>query len=71
MKTIRYPGKETWEALCKRPRFDRSGLEDVVSAILQKVKNEGDKALLELSEKFDGAVTENLRVSASEIQRFS
>ena len=67
MKTIRYPGKDTWEALCARPRFDRSGLEDVVSSILQKVRNEGDRALLELSEKFDGAVMKYLRVPASEI----
>ncbi len=68
MKTILYPGKETWEALCTRPRLDRSGLEEVVSSILQKVKNEGDRALLELSEKFDGALMKDLRVPASEIK---
>ena len=67
MKTILYPGKETWEALCTRPRLDRSGLEEVVSSILQKVKNEGDRALLEFSEKFDGALMKDLRVPESEI----
>jgi histidinol dehydrogenase len=68
MKTILYPGKDTWEALCTRPRFDMSDLDNVVSSILQKVRNEGDRALLELSEKFDGTVMKFLRVPASEIK---
>jgi len=68
MKIIRYPGKEIWETLCIRPRFDRSGLENVVSSVLQKVRNEGDRALFELTEKFDGAVIKDLRVPASEIR---
>ena len=68
MKIIRYPGKEIWETLCIRPGFDRSGLENVVSSVLQKVRNEGDRALFELTEKFDGAVIKDLRVSASEIR---
>jgi histidinol dehydrogenase len=69
MKTIILPLKEMWESLCKRPLLDRSGLEDIVADILEKVKNEGDKALFELSEKFDGALSGNLRVSTSEIER--
>jgi histidinol dehydrogenase len=68
MKIIRYPAKETWETLCIRPRFNRSGLENVVSSVLKKVRNEGDRALLELSEKFDGAVMKDLRVTPSEIK---
>jgi histidinol dehydrogenase len=67
MKTFVFPQKEIWESLCKRPAIDRSGLEDIVAAILKKVKNEGDKGLLELSEKLDGVVPGNLRVSSSEI----
>jgi histidinol dehydrogenase len=69
MKTILYPGKETWGTLCQRPRFDRSGLEGIVGDILQKVKNEGDNALYELTEKLDGVVNKNLRVTSAEIQR--
>jgi histidinol dehydrogenase len=69
MKTILNPGKETWATLCQRPLFDRSGLEEIVGDILQKVKNEGDNALYELTEKLDGAVIKNLRVSSSEIRR--
>ncbi len=69
MKIILYPPQKTWVTLCCRPKLYRSGLEDIVSDILQKVKKEGDKALHEFSEKFDGAEIENLRVSASEINR--
>jgi histidinol dehydrogenase len=69
MNIIFYPRKETWETLCQRPQLDRSGLEDIVAGILQKVKQNGDKALYEFSEKLDGAVIENLRVSTSEINR--
>lgn len=69
MKTILNPGKETWATLCQRPLFDRTGLEEIVGDILQKVKNEGDNALYELTEKLDGAVIKNLRVSSYEIQR--
>jgi histidinol dehydrogenase len=69
MNSIQYPRKETWSTLCQRPRIDRSGLEDIVAGILQKVKQNGDKALYEFSEKFDGVVIDNLRVSSSEINR--
>jgi len=69
MNSIQYPRKETWSTLCQRPRIDRSGLEDIVAGILQKVKQNGDKALYEFSEKLDGAVIDNLRVSSSEINR--
>jgi histidinol dehydrogenase len=67
MKIILNPGRDTWDSLCKRPLFDRSGLEDIVAGILRKVKSDGDKALYDLSEKFDGVVLKDLRVSSSEI----
>ena len=67
MKTILFPPRNTWESLCKRPEIDKSGLEDIVKNIISRVKLEGDKALYEFSEKLDGAVPENLKISASEI----
>jgi histidinol dehydrogenase len=69
MNSILYPLKETWPTLCHRPRKAISDLDDTVVHILQKVKADGDKALYELSEKLDGAVIENLPVSAIEIRR--
>ena len=43
------------------------GVEDVVAEIIENVRNNGDKALLEYNEKFDGAVISELRVSKEEI----
>ena len=67
MKPILYPPRDTWESLCKRPEMDRIGLEDTVKNIIMRVKLEGDKALYNYSEKFDGAVIESLKISYSEI----
>jgi histidinol dehydrogenase len=67
MKIIRFPERDKWDSLCKRPSLDRSGLEDVVTGILHKVKSEGDKALFDLSEKYDGVVLKDLKVTTSEI----
>jgi histidinol dehydrogenase len=67
MNTILNPNPENWESLCKRPAFDRTGLEEIVSSILRKVKNDGDSALFDLSAKLDGAVMNDLRVPVSEI----
>jgi histidinol dehydrogenase len=68
VKIIQYPERDTWDSLCKRPAMDRSGLEEVVSGILSEVKNSGDTALIDLTEKYDGVVLKNLKVQASEIK---
>ncbi len=63
MKTIINPPKERWASLCKRPAIEKAEIETVVRDILQKVKNEGDKALYELSGKYDSVVLKSLKVS--------
>lgn len=40
---------------------------EIVRSIIQRVKTSGDEALLELTEKFDGAKLSSLRVAESEI----
>jgi len=67
MKIIRNPERGKWDSLCRRPSIERSGLEDVVRDILNRVKSSGDRALYDLSEKFDGVVLKSLRVPASKI----
>jgi len=42
-------------------------VEDAVSAIIQKVREEGDEALFAFTKKFDGADLDSLRVSAEEM----
>lgn len=67
MKIILNPEREKWNSLCRRPSIERSGLEDIVRSILNKVKSTGDRALFDLSELYDGVVLKSLRVSASAI----
>ena len=44
------------------------GVEDVVAEIIDNVRKNGDKALFEYNEKFDGAVLSELKVSSEEIE---
>lgn len=46
-----------------------SGVEEIVSAIIENVKENKDSALLDYCVKFDGAVPETLEVSPDEIQQ--
>ena len=67
MKTLLYPLKETWDALCKRPVMDTSGFESEVKSIIGRVRFEGDKALRDYSEKFDHVTITGLKVTGTEL----
>lgn len=62
------PKKPTWSTLLKRPLFDVSDLHQKVGAILREIREKGDPALLDYTEKFDGVKLDGLRVSESEIK---
>ena len=68
MKKILYPHKSDWAELLKRPTQDVSTLFENVSTILQNVKANGDKAVLEYAEKFDRVKLESLAVTPEEIK---
>ena len=53
MKVYRYPAKETWSELLRRPTLDVEALRDTVSAVLSRVRAEGDSAVMEYEEMFD------------------
>ena len=65
---IKYPAENTWETLLQRPTLEKKDLRNTVQEIFLKVKNEGDSALKEFSEKFDQVNIENLLVSEEEIE---
>ena len=72
MRIIRYQDKNYASAIKKlnRRATPPAGVEEIVSGILADVKKRGDKALLELSAKFDGAVFKSgkeLRVTDAEL----
>lgn len=53
MKEIKYPRKEDWADILKRPVLNAANLNDTVQKILDRVKAEGDKAVLEYEAVFD------------------
>ena len=53
MEVIKYPSRDTWEALTKRPTLDVTALFGTVQTVLDAVRQEGDAALFRLEEQFD------------------
>ena len=68
MKLIKYPSKEQWTELLKRPALNTESLFDTVRSIIDKVKEEGDKAVLEYEAAFDKVTLSALAVSPKEIR---
>ena len=67
VEIIKYPKKEQWKDLCKRPVKENSSLQQIVTEIVQKVKAEGDEALRFYSQKFDATPLSEFAVSQEEI----
>lgn len=66
MTTYLFPDKKEWGDIVKRPTFDNSQLRDLVSGLLQQIKEGGDKVLRELEAKFDHCQLNDLQVSEAE-----
>lgn len=67
MQIIKYPVRDTWADLLKRPHFDTSSLQSTVNAVLNDVRERGDEALFYYAEKFDKVRLSSLLVSKEEI----
>jgi len=67
IEVIRYPRPEEWKNLLERPVMDLSVIEERVQPIMEKVKNEGDAAIKEFSQKFDKVTLENFKVEQEEL----
>lgn len=68
MKIFKYPAKETWSDLLKRPTLDVEALRGTVSEVLQRVRTEGDRAVKEYEEKFDKVQLTTLSVTPEEME---
>lgn len=66
MLLINYPEKSQWPELLKRPALNTENLFDTVRSIIDRVRSEGDRAILELEERFDKVSLETPMVSESE-----
>ena len=67
MEIIRYPQREDWAEIVKRPVLDVSQLNDTVTSVLNDVKCYGDVAVLSYEEKFDHVNLSTLAVTEEEI----
>ena len=65
MKISQYPERALWAGLCERPTLEAADLEQVVRGIMQEVRENGDKTLLELTRRFDCPTAETLEVSTA------
>lgn len=66
MQLIKYPNKEQWADLLKRPSFDNSSLMATVRGVLDDVRSRGDEAVKEYELKFDKVQLDSLAVSEAE-----
>ena len=53
MKIFRFPDEEALKEIITRPTKDAADLTALVAAVLQRVKNEGDAAVLDYEQQFD------------------
>ena len=47
MNIIKYPKRSEWSVIVERPHLDVSQLNATVQSVLEKIKNEGDAAVIE------------------------
>lgn len=66
MIVSRYPLKESWKELLKRPALESSSLEEKIKPILADVKRNGDAALRKYAEQFDKAKLDKIEVTEQE-----
>ncbi|MGB0346390.1 MAG: histidinol dehydrogenase, partial [Balneolaceae bacterium] len=59
--------KEEYELL-KRPKMDFSAIFEIVQPIIDEVDNNGDKAVLKYTEKFDGVSLESTTLNPSDFE---
>ena len=67
MKTYNNPAKNTWAAITQRPAKEANTLGATVKAVFEDIKENGDQALKNYTQKFDGVILSDLKVSQQEI----
>ncbi len=67
METFLNPSRERWADLCRRPSSANPVVRERVEAILQRVREQGDEALRQLSLEIDRRPLEQIEVSPGEI----
>lgn len=67
IRQYKYPPVYEWKSLCERPLQNQENLSEQVKSVFDKVKINGDKALKFYTEKFDGVILNDFKISEAEI----
>lgn len=67
MKKIIYPERKDWTEILRRPALDMETLRDTVKEVLDRVRAEGDRAVIDYEERFDKVKLSTLVVTEAEI----
>ena len=68
MKQIKYPSREQWTDILRRPALNTENLFDTVRGIINRVRAEGDAAVIEYEATFDKAILTSLAVTEAELE---
>jgi histidinol dehydrogenase len=68
MKMIKFPKKEDWAELLKRPTRTFKDIETTVDDIFKNIQQGGDKAVLKYTSMFDGVDLTSTEVSSKEME---
>lgn len=66
MNVIRYPDPDQWSTLLKRPVMQVETLRETVCKVLDRVRSEGDQAVIDYELQFDHVALSSLEVSPQE-----
>lgn len=68
MNIIRYPERLEWNFLLKRSALQTESLRETVCEILEKVRTQGDRAVISYEEQFDKVKLNSLEVTEKEFE---
>jgi histidinol dehydrogenase len=63
MKRIEFPSRSQWNELLQRPVIDTFTLQQQVKAVMDVVKQDGDKAVMQFTRQFDGVALNSLEIT--------
>lgn len=71
IEILNYPQRALWNEIISRPKRGKNRVTAGVAEILEKVRQGGDSALRELSQKYDGVSPDSFYVTESEFESAS
>lgn len=68
MNIIRYPERADWKEVLKRSALHTEDIRQAVTGIIDRIRQEGDRAVFACEEQFDKVKLDSLRVSEAEFE---